>query len=158
MNFKIYSNLLSFFNKYYQDHLQDKINIKKWKAFCIKYDDQFSVFWMKFTILTHKVKALFNDMSEQLMNLLIHQLWRKLLSWLIKAHLIANHNLQNFDQFNQFYKWLNWSYHDVILNITHCEKHHQQINQKASTLPVTGLSAARSSEPIQYDSPHCELL
>ena len=39
LNFKIYSNLLSFFNKYYQDHLQDETDMKKWKTFYIKHND-----------------------------------------------------------------------------------------------------------------------
>ena len=39
LNFEIYSDLLSFFDKYYQDHLQGKINMKEWEAFYIKYDD-----------------------------------------------------------------------------------------------------------------------
>ena len=39
LNFKTYSDLLSFFNKYYQNHLQNKTNIKKWKALYMKYND-----------------------------------------------------------------------------------------------------------------------
>ena len=74
LNFKTYSDLLSFLNKYYQDHLQDEINMKKWKTLCMKHDDQFPVFWVKFTTLAHKIEVLFNDMSKQSLNLLIHQL------------------------------------------------------------------------------------
>ena len=44
LNFEIYSDLLNFLNKYYQDHLQGKINMKEWEAFCIKHDNQFPVF------------------------------------------------------------------------------------------------------------------
>ena len=112
---------------------------------------------MKFTTLVCKIEVLFNNMLEQSMNLLVCQLWRKLSSWLIEAHLIANHNLWDLDQLSQFYKQLNQSYHNVALNITHCERHCQWINQKASTLPVTGPSAARSSEPIWHNSPHHKL-
>ena len=36
LNFKIYLNLLSFLDKYYQDHLQDKTDIKKWEIFCME--------------------------------------------------------------------------------------------------------------------------
>ena len=112
---------------------------------------------MKFTTLAHKIKVLFDDMSEQLMNLFICQLQKKLSSWLTETHLITNHNPQNLDQFNQFYKWLNQSYYNVILNITCYKRYHQQINQKASISPVTGLSAARSLEPIWHDPPHHKL-
>ena len=80
LNFKTYLNLLSFFNKYYQDHLQSKINMKEWKALCMKHNNQFLVFWMKFTILICKIEILFNDMPEQSMNLLVYQFQRKLLS------------------------------------------------------------------------------
>ena len=93
LNFKIYSDLLSFFNKYYQDHLQNETDIQKWKVFHIKHNDQFLVFWMKFTILIHKIEILFNNISEQLVNLLIHQLWKKLLNQLTETHLIANYNI-----------------------------------------------------------------
>ena len=44
LNFKIYSDLLSFLDKYYQNHLQDKTDMKEWKTLCIKHDDQFPVF------------------------------------------------------------------------------------------------------------------
>ena len=74
LNFKIYSDLLSFLNKYYQDHLQDKTNMKKWEILCMKHNDQFSVFWMKFTTLVCKIEILFNSIPEQSVNLLIHQL------------------------------------------------------------------------------------
>ena len=157
LNFKIYLDLLSFLNKYYQDHLQDKINIKKWETLHIKHNDQFSVFWVKFTTLACKIEALFNDMSEQLINLLIHQLQRKLSNQLTEVHLIANHDPQDLDQLSQFYKQLNQSYHDVASDITHHERHHQQINQKASTLPVTDPHVARSLKPIWHDSPHHKL-
>ena len=96
-------------------------------------------------------------MPEQLINLLVHQFWRKLLNWLTETHLIANYNLQNFNQFSQFYKWLNQSYHDVASDITQYERHHQQINQKASTLPVTSPCTVKLLKPIQHDLPHCEL-
>ena len=72
-------------------------------------------------------------------------------------HLIVNHNLWNFNQFSQFYKWLNQSYHDVASDIAQCEKNCQWINQKAFTLLATSPCAARSSNSIQYDPPHCEL-
>ena len=123
----------------------------------MKYNDQFPVFWVKFTTLAHKIEVLFNNMPEQSMNLLVHQLWRKLLSWLTEAHLIVNHNSQNLDQLNQFYEQLNWNYHDVVSDITQCERHHQQINQKTFTSPVASPCTTRSSEPIQYDPLHCEL-
>ena len=74
LDFETYLNLFSFLNKYYQDHLQSKTNMKKWEAFHIKHDDQFPVFWMKFTTLTCKIRVLFNSMPEQLMNLLVCQL------------------------------------------------------------------------------------
>ena len=70
----------------------------------MKHDDQFPVFWVKFTTLAHKVETLFNNMPGQLLNLLVCQLQRKLLSQLTKTHLIANHDLQNLDQLSQFYK------------------------------------------------------
>ena len=44
LNFKTYSDLLSFLDKYYQDHLQGEIDMKKWKAFCMRYNNQFPVF------------------------------------------------------------------------------------------------------------------
>ena len=44
LDFETYSDLLSFLNKYYQDHLQSETDMKEWEAFCMKYDDQFSVF------------------------------------------------------------------------------------------------------------------
>ena len=44
LNFETYSDLLSFFNKYYQDHLQNETDMKKWKILCMKYNNQFSVF------------------------------------------------------------------------------------------------------------------
>ena len=112
---------------------------------------------MKFTTLIHKVEVLFNNISEQSVNLLVCQLWRKFLNWLTEAHLIANHNLWDFNQFSQFYKQLNQSYHDVASDIAQCEKNCQQINQKAFTPLVTGLHTARSLNPIWHDSPHCEL-
>ena len=40
----------------------------------MKYDDQFPVFWVEFTILACKVEALFDDMPEQSMDLLVCQL------------------------------------------------------------------------------------
>ena len=123
----------------------------------MKHDDQFPVFWVKFTTLICKIEALFDNMSEQLSNLLICQFKRKLLSWLIEMHLIVNHNLWDFNQLSQFYEWLNWSYHDVASNITQCERHCQQINQKASTSPAISPCVARSSEPIQHDPPHHKL-
>lgn len=92
LNFKTYSDLLSYLNKYYQDYLQEETDMKKWKALHMKHDDSFSVFWVKFTTLTHKIEALFNNMLEQSLNLLIHQLWKKLSSQLTEAHLIANYN------------------------------------------------------------------
>ena len=92
--------------------------MKEWKVFHMKYNDQFPVFWMKFTTLAYKIEILFNDISEQSMDLLVCQLQRKLLNQLIKAHLIANHNPQDFNQLSQFYKQLNQSYHDVASDIT----------------------------------------
>ena len=59
LNFKTYSDLPSFFDKYYQDHLQDENDMKEWEAFCIKHDDQFPVFWVKFTTLACKVEVFF---------------------------------------------------------------------------------------------------
>ena len=97
LNFEIYLNLLSFFDKYYQDHLQGKTDMKEWEILCMKYDDQFPVFWIEFTTLAHKVRTLFNNMSGQSLNLLIHQFRRKLLNWLAEVHLIANHNLWDFN-------------------------------------------------------------
>ena len=44
LDFETYLNLLSFLNKYYQNHLQDETDMKKWEALCMKHDDQFSVF------------------------------------------------------------------------------------------------------------------
>ena len=44
LNFRIYSDLLSFLDKYYQNHLQNETDMKEWEAFCIKHNDQFSVF------------------------------------------------------------------------------------------------------------------
>ena len=44
LDFETYSDLLSFLDKYYQDHLQGKINIKEWEALHMKHDDQFPVF------------------------------------------------------------------------------------------------------------------
>ena len=105
---------------------------------------------MKFTTLAHKIRALFNSMSEQSVNLLVCQLQRKLLSQLAEVHLIANHDSQDFDQLSQFYEQLNQSYHDVASNITWCERHCQQINQKAFTLPAASPCIAKSSEPIQH--------
>ena len=131
--------------------------MKKWKTLCIKYDDQFPVFWVKFTTLACKIEVLFDDMSEQSMNLLVCQFWRKLLNWLTEAHLIVNYDSWDFNQFSQFYEQLNWSYHNVAFNITHCERHCQWINQKAFTLPVTSPCTARSLEPIQHDPPYHEL-
>ena len=150
LDFRTYSDLLSFLDKYYQDHLQGKTDMKEWEAFHMKHDDQFPVFWVEFTTLVHKVEALFDGIPEQSMDLLVRQLQRKLPSQLAKAHLIVNHD-------PQFYKQLDQSYHDVASDITHHERHCQQINQKASTLPVTGPSTARSSEPIRHDPPHREL-
>ena len=157
LDFRIYSDLLSFLNKYYQNHLQSKMDMKEWKTLYMKHDDQFPVFWVKFTTLTHKVEALFDGMPEQSMDLFVCQLQRKLPSQLTEAHLIANHNSQNLNQFGQFYKQLNQSYHDVASDIIHHEKHCQQINQKAFTLPAVSPRATRSLEPIQHDPPHCEL-
>ena len=123
----------------------------------MKHNDQFPVFWMEFTTLTHKIGALFNNMPEQSLNLLICQLQRKLPSWLIEAHLIADHDHQDLDKLSQFYKQLDWSYHNVASDITQHEKHHQWINQKAFTLPAASPCTARLSEPIQHEPPHCEL-
>ena len=39
LDFETYSDLLSFFDKYYQDHLQNEINMKEWEAFYMKHDD-----------------------------------------------------------------------------------------------------------------------
>ena len=116
----------------------------------MKHDNQFLVFWMKFTTLAHKIEVLFDNMPKQLLDLLIHQLQRKLPSQLTEAHLIANHNSQDFNQLSQFYKQLNQSYHDVTSNITWHERHCQQINQKAFTLPAASPCVARSSESIQH--------
>ena len=44
LDFKTYSDLLSFFDKYYQDHLQSKTDMKEWEILCMKHDDQFPVF------------------------------------------------------------------------------------------------------------------
>ena len=74
LDFETYLNLLSFLNKYYQDHLQSEINIKEWEALHMKHDNQFPVFWVEFTTLACKIEALFDDMPEQLMDLLVHQL------------------------------------------------------------------------------------
>ena len=123
----------------------------------MKHDDQFSVFWVEFTTLAHKVEALFNNMPEQLLNLLICQLQRKLLSWLAEAHLIADHDHWDLDKLSWFYERLDRSYHDVASDITWCERHRQWINQKASTPPAISPRVARSSEPIRHDPPHCEL-
>ena len=71
LNFKIYSDLLSFLNKYYQDHLQGEINIKEWETFHMKHNNQFFIFWMKFTTLIYKIETLFDNMSEQSLNLLV---------------------------------------------------------------------------------------
>ena len=125
LNFKIYSDLLSFFNKYYQNYLQNETDMKKWEVFCMKYNDQFPVFWMKFTTLTHKVEVLFNNIFGQSLDLLVCQLWRKLPSWLTEAHLIANYDLWDLDQFGQFYKWLNQSYYNVVSDIFWYERHCQ---------------------------------
>ena len=157
LNFKTYSDLLSFLDKYYQDHLQGKIDMKEWEAFHMKHDNQFPVFWVKFTTLAHKVEALFNNMPEQSVNLLVHQLQRKLSNQLTETHLIANHDLWDFDQFSQFYKWLNQSYHNVASDIAWCEKNHQQINQKAFTPSATNPHVTRSLNPIQHDPPHHKL-
>ena len=150
LDFETYSELLSFLDKYYQDHLQSKTDIKEWKAFCMKHDNQFSVFWVEFTTLIHKVETLFNSIPEQSVNLLIHQLWRKLLSQLTEAHLIVNHDSQDLDQLSQFYEQLDWSYHNVAFNITQCERHCQWINQKAFTPPAASPCITRSLEPIQH--------
>ena len=74
LDFETYLDLLSFLDKYYQDHLQGKTNMKEWKAFHMKHNDQFPVFWVKFTTLAHKVRALFDNISEQSVDLLVHQL------------------------------------------------------------------------------------
>ena len=74
LNFKIYLDLLSYFDKYYQDYLQGETDMKEWEAFCIKHNAQFSIFWVKFTTLTHKAETLFDNMFKQLLNLLIYQL------------------------------------------------------------------------------------
>ena len=123
----------------------------------MKHDDQFPVFWMKFTTLICKVGILFNNMPEQSVDLLVCQLQRKLPSWLTEAHLIVNHNPQDLNQLSQFYKQLDQSYHDVASDIAWCEKNCQQINQKAFTPPATGLRAARSLDPIWHNPPHREL-
>ena len=44
LNFETYLDLLSFLDKYYQDHLQDEIDIKEWEVLCIKHNNQFPVF------------------------------------------------------------------------------------------------------------------
>ena len=150
LNFETYSDLLSFLDKYYQDHLQDETDMKEWEAFCMKHDNQFPVFWVEFTTLACKVEALFDGMPEQLVDLLICQLQRKLPSQLAEAHLIANHDPQDLDQLSQFYEWLDQSYHDVASDITQHERHCQQINQKAFTLPAASPCVTRSSEPIQH--------
>ena len=124
--------------------------MKKWKAFHMKHNDQFPVFWIEFTTLAHKIKVLFNNMFKQSVNLLIHQLQRKLLSQLTKVHLITNYDSQDFDQFSQFYKQLNQSYHDVVFNIIWCERHHQWINQKVFTSPAASPHITKSSELIQH--------
>ena len=80
LNFKIYSDLLSFLDKYYQNHLQGETDIKKWETLHIKHNDQFSIFWVKFTMLIHKIETLFNNMLKQSVNLLVCQLQRKLSS------------------------------------------------------------------------------
>ena len=72
LNFKIYSDLLSYLNKYYQDYLQDETDIKELKTFCMKHNNQFPVFWIEFTTLTCKIKMLFNSIFKQLLNLLIY--------------------------------------------------------------------------------------
>ena len=123
----------------------------------MKHDNQFPVFWVKFTTLVYKIEALFDNMPEQSLNLFVCQFQRKLSNQLTEAHLIANHNLWDFNQLSQFYKWLNWSYHDVASDIACYERHHQQINQKASTPSVTGPSTAKSLKPIQHDSSYHEL-
>ena len=105
---------------------------------------------MEFTTLACKVEILFNNMSEQLINLLVCQLWRKFLSWLTEVHLIVNYDLWNLDQFSQFYEWLNWSYYNVASDIIWCEKHCQWINQKAFTSPATSSCIAKSLKPIQH--------
>ena len=74
LDFEIYSDLLSFLDKYYQDHLQGETDMKEWEALCMKHDDQFSVFWMEFTTLACKIEALFDDMFKQSMDLLVCQL------------------------------------------------------------------------------------
>ena len=80
LDFKTYLDLLSFLDKYYQNHLQGKTDMKEWEALHMKHDDQFPVFWMEFTTLAHKIEALFNNMPEQSLDLLVHQLRRKLSS------------------------------------------------------------------------------
>ena len=72
-------------------------------------------------------------------------------------HLIANHNLWDFNQFSQFYKQLNWSYHDVMSNIFWCKRYCQWTTWKASTLPAASPCAARSLESIWHNSPHHKL-
>ena len=74
LDFKTYSDLLSFLDKYYQDHLQGETDMKEWEALCMKHDDQFPIFWVEFTTLAHKVGALFDGMPEQLVDLLVCQL------------------------------------------------------------------------------------
>ena len=123
----------------------------------MKYNDQFFIFWVKFTTLAHKVEILFNNISEQSVDLLICQLQRKLSNQLTEAYLIANHDLWNLNQFSQFYKQLNQSYHDVASDIAQHKKNHQQINQKAFTLPATSPHTARSLNSIQHDPFHHKL-
>ena len=118
LNFEIYSDLLSYFDNCYQDHLQNETDMKEWKTLHMKYNDQFLVFWMKFTTLTHKIEALFNNMLKQLLNLLICQLQRKLPNQLTEAHLIADYDHQDLNKLSQFYKQLDWSYHDVASDIS----------------------------------------
>ena len=157
LDFKTYSDLLSYFDKYYQDYLQDETDMKEWESLHMKHDDQFPVFWVKFTTLTHKVEALFNNMSEQLLNLLICQLQRKLPSWLAEAHLIADHDHWDLDKLSWFYKQLNQSYHDMASDISWRKRHCQQTTQKASTLPAISPHTARSLEPIWHEPLHHEL-
>ena len=74
LDFETYSDLLSFLDKYYQDHLQSETDMKEWEALCMKHDDQFPVFWVEFTTLACKIGALFDNMSGQLLDLLVCQL------------------------------------------------------------------------------------
>ena len=113
----------------------------------MKHDDQFSVFWVKFTTLAHKIEALFNNIFKQLLDLFVCQLWRKLPNWLAEAHLITDHDYQDLDKLSWFYKQLNWSYHDMASDISQHERHCQWTTQKAFIPPAASPCVAKLSEP-----------